>query len=80
MQFLEEHLPHSARDRVSTAAPDGIYQLLKVQLKDMIFQSEIESSELWNLLFSGAELSPLLVFPTCQRERERFPLLQGGAI
>ena len=72
MQFLEEHLPHSARDRVSTAAPDGIYQLLKVQLKDMIFQSEIESSELWNLLFSGAELSPLLVFPTCQREISTF--------
>ena len=79
MQFLEEHLPQSARVRGSRAAPDGIYQLLKMQPKDMIFQSEIESSELWNLLFSGAELSPLLVFPTCQRERERFPLLQGGA-
>ena len=46
MQFLEEHLPKSARDRGSRAAPDGIYQLLKMQPKDMIFQSEIESSEL----------------------------------
>ena len=27
--------------------------------------------------FSGAELSPLLVFPTCQRERERFPSFTG---
>ena len=71
MQFLEEHLPHPARDRGSRAAPDGIYQLLKMQPKDMIFQSKIESSELRNLLFFQSRVESTIGFPHLP-ERERY--------
>ena len=44
-----------------------------MQPKDMIFQSEIESSELWNLLFFRSRVESTIGFPHLpERERERY--------